>query len=115
MAKDRDKDSVIASVRTVKARRTAAVVEMNHSRTGNHVWTKSVLQSVIGRAGIPGVTVQRHVVVGTRFENVIAQQTVAQEKTQKLEAVMIMTVLMEWEYMAKLMNMHIFNMETAMI
>ena len=44
MAKDKDKGSVTASARTVKVRRTAADVVTNHSKTGNHVWTKSVLQ-----------------------------------------------------------------------
>ena len=44
MAKDNDKGSVIASARTVKVRRTAADAVTNHSKTGNHAWTKSVLQ-----------------------------------------------------------------------
>lgn len=47
MAKDKDKGSVTASARTVKVPRTAADVETNHSKTGNHVWTKNVLQSAI--------------------------------------------------------------------
>ena len=51
------------------------------------------------------------------FDGLVMNPTkiVAQGRTQRLEVVMIMTVLMEWEFMVKLMNMHIFNMEMAMI
>jgi len=63
VAKDKDKGSVIASARTVKVRRTAADVVTNHSKTGNHAWTKSVLQSAIQVHGNHGHHALQHVVM----------------------------------------------------
>lgn len=63
MAKDKDKGSVTASARTVKVRRTAADVVTNHSKTGNHAWTKSVLQSAIQVHGNHGHHALQHVVM----------------------------------------------------
>lgn len=63
MAKDKDKGSVTVSARTVKVRRTAADVVTNHSKTGNHVWTKSVLQSAIQVHGNHGHHALQHVVM----------------------------------------------------
>lgn len=61
MAKDKDKGSVTAFVRTARVPRTAVVAETNHSKTGNHAWKKSVLQSAVQVHGNHGHHAQQHV------------------------------------------------------